>query len=246
MRAVAAAPVDVIAPFAGSGVRGVSGDGGPATAARLNGAQGLGVAVDPASGDVYISDTANCRVRKVSGGIITTIAGNGVCAYGGDGGPATSASLNFPLGLAVDGAGSLFIADVFSNRIRKVSAGTITTAVGNGSTAVLFDPLDLAFDPRNGDLLIADLSHVKKLSGGILSTVASGLSGPQGITVAANGDIYVAEYLGNVVSRISAGVRTVVAGNGVNGYTGDGGPATSAAVGEPRDVLLDASGDLLI
>src|SRR5512143_2718885 len=67
-RAVAAAPVDVIAPFAGSGVRGVSGDGGPATAASLNGAQGLGVAVDPASGDVYISDTANCRVRKVSGG----------------------------------------------------------------------------------------------------------------------------------------------------------------------------------
>ncbi len=119
----------VVATVAGNGISGFSGDNGPATSAQLNGASGL--AVDSA-GNLYIADTNNNVIRKVSGGVITTVAGNGTTGYSGDSGPATSAQLNRPYGLAVDSAGNLYIADTNNNVIRKVSAGVITTVAGGG------------------------------------------------------------------------------------------------------------------
>ncbi len=85
------------------------------------------------AGNLYIADTGNNRIRKVSNGVITTVAGNGIAGFSGDNGPATSAQLNYPMGVAVDSAGNLYIADVGNNRIRKVSNGVITTVAGNGT-----------------------------------------------------------------------------------------------------------------
>ncbi len=119
----------VVTTVAGNGTSGFSGDNGPATSAKLNGASGL--AVDSA-GSLYIADTNNNVIRKVSGGVITTVAGNGTSGYSGDNGMATSAQLNSPYGVAVDSAGNLYIADTNNNVIRKVSAGVITTVAGGG------------------------------------------------------------------------------------------------------------------
>ena len=120
----------IISTFAGTGVQGFSGDGGPATSAQLN----TPASVMFSGGNLYIADSSNQRIRKVDGnGTITTIAGNGVAGFSGDGGPATSASLQFPLGMAMDTAGNLYVADGDNNRVRKISAsGVITTVAGNG------------------------------------------------------------------------------------------------------------------
>jgi hypothetical protein len=121
----------VISTVAGTGTRGFSGDGGPATSAQL--AYPQSVAVDSA-GNLYIADTSNSRIRKVSNGVITTVAGDGRFGFSGDNGPATSAQLNGPVGVAVDSAGNLYIADQVNQRIRKVSGGVITTVAGGGSS----------------------------------------------------------------------------------------------------------------
>ena len=154
-----------IGAFAGTGVAGYSGDGGPALAATLN--QPEGVASD-AFGNLYIGDAANNRVRKVdTSGTITTVAGNGTAGFSGDGGPATNASLNAPFGVAVDAVGNLYIADSNNNRIRKVSTnGGISTVVGNGvpasfgdggsaATASIWGPSAVALDPA-GNLYITE------------------------------------------------------------------------------------------
>ena len=124
----------IITTLAGTGARAYTGDGGPATAAKLNGP--TGIAVDQL-GNVYMSEDGEvgaARVRRVSPtGIITTVAGNGVQGFSGDGGPATAAQLFMPRGLAVDAAGNLLIADFGNNRVRRVStSGIITTVAGNG------------------------------------------------------------------------------------------------------------------
>ena len=125
-------PGGTITTFAGTGIQGFSGDGGPATSARLLGPQG--VAVD-GQGNVYIADGNDDRVRKVSpAGTITTFAGTGHTGFSGDGGPATSAQLSSPYGVAVDGKGNVYIADRQNIRVRKVSpGGTITTFAGGGA-----------------------------------------------------------------------------------------------------------------
>ncbi len=182
----AAGPPGTIDTIAGNGTYGYSGDGGPATSAQVR--QPWDVALD-ASGNVYIADTYNCRVRKVSGGVITTVAGTGVCTSAGDGGPATSAALDYPAGVAVDTSGNLYISEMSGCRVRKVSGGMITTVAGTGDCAyngdtgpamsvALREPHGLAVD-GTGSVLIADTQNcrVMKLTGATFATVAGLTSG---------------------------------------------------------------------
>src|SRR5208283_3417442 len=211
----------VITTLAGNGTAGYSGDGGPATAAELD--YPAGVAVD-ASGNLYIADTNNQRVREVnnSTGMITTVAGSGNFALG-DGGPATAAFLNNPMGVAVDASGNLYIADTRNERIRevKLSTGVITTVAGNGT---------YGYSGDNGPATAAELE------------------GPQGVVVDASGNLYIADLFSNVIREVNpgTGVITTVAGARTPDYSGDNGPATAAGLSDPDGVAVDASGNLYI
>lgn len=223
-----AASTGIITTIAGNGTPGYSGDGGPASSAELSSPYAL--AVDSA-GDVYISDEGNNVIRKIAAatGIITTYAGNGTTGSGGDNGAATKAQLFFPQGVAVDASGNLFIADVSNDRIRRVDAasGTITTVAGTGSVGY------------SGD--------------GGLATSAQ-LYFPRGIALDTAGNLYIADTENNVIREVSASNHNIstIAGNGFGagiyqgGYTGDGGPATSAEFDFPEGVAVDGSGNLYI
>jgi uncharacterized protein (TIGR03437 family) len=223
----AASGPGIIMTVAGSGPVGTlqggfSGDGGLATAAALYSPNS--VAVDT-SGNIFIADTGNNRVRKVSAnnGIITTIAGNGTQGSSGDGGPATAAELNTPTGVAVDASGNIFIADSLNIRIRKVSpSGIITTYAGNG--------ICCGFSGDGGPATLAELNNA------------------DGIAVDASGNLFIADQRNSRIRSVSAatGIITTVAGNGSNGFSGDGGPATTAALYYPTDLTVDASGNLFI
>jgi sugar lactone lactonase YvrE len=212
----------VISTVAGNGNPGYSGDGGPAASAMLN--YPTGVAVD-AAGNLFIADEANNRVRKVNpGGVISTVAGNGTQGYSGDGGPATSAELYYPYGVAVDTAGNLFIADEGNNRIRMVTpGGVISTVAGNGI---------FGFSGHNGD-------------GGPATSAM--LAAPEDVAVDTAGNLFIADTWSNSVRKVTpGGVISTVAGNGTGGYSGDGGPATSAILAAPEDVAVDTAGNLFI
>ena len=211
-----AAAVRVVA---GTGARGSSGDGGKATAARLFGPQGL--AVD-ASGNLYIADTQNQRIRRVTpAGVITTVAGSGAKGFAGDGGPAVRAELASPVAVAADTAGGLVIADFTNNRVRHVSHnGVITTLAGTGDA------------DASGDDGPAASAHV----------VA-----PTAVAVDRSGAVYVGEGTANVVRRIVAGRISAFAGDGDTGNgTEPSGPAASVALNEPDDVAVTSSGDVYI
>lgn len=209
----------VVSTAAGDGIESYSGDGGPATAAQLNTPANI---VFDASGNLYIADSANNRVRMISpSGVITTAAGNGVAGYSGDGGPATSAMLNSPEGLAADADGNVYIADTQNNRIRKLlPGGTIISIAGNGNAAFLGD-------------------------GGPANSAA--IHAPEGLYSVAGGYIYIADT-GNQRIRelLPNGTITTVAGNGAQGLAGDGGPATSAQLNSPTGVTLDSVGNIYI
>jgi sugar lactone lactonase YvrE len=212
----------MITTVAGSDSTGFSGDGGPATSATLT--TPAGIALDAAgTGILFIVDTQNQRIRKVDlSGTITTVAGNGTNAYSGDNGPATSASLNFPEGAAVDGAGNIFIADTSNNRIRKVdTGGTITTVAGNGSFGF------------SGD-------------GG--SAINASLADPDGVALDSAGNLFIADTSNQRIRKVDHATQniTTVAGNGTAGFAGDGGPATSANLFNPFAVEVDSAGNLLI
>jgi len=184
-----------------------------------------GVTVDSA-GNLYIADYSNNRIRKVAAdsGIITTVAGNGNAAFAGDGGAATSASLNNPRGVTVDGDGNLYIADTNNYRIRKVAAGTgiITTAAGKG--------LPQQFSGDGG-----------------LATLAS-FKYPVEVTVDSAGNLYVADSMDHRIRKVAAdsGIITTVAGNGTGTFAGDGGAAASASINSPYGVTVDGAGNLYI
>jgi len=271
-------PGGIISTVAGNGSIGFSGDGGPATSATLwpplNGYQG--VAVD-ASGNLYIADYSNNRVRKVnSAGVISTVAGNGLPISSGDGGAATSAGLSRPAGVAVDGAGNLYIAELTGARVRKVNpAGIISTVAGSGApgnsgdggpatSASFFAPIAVTADAA-GNLYIADTTaaRVRKVNAaGIITTVAgNGTHGssagdggpatgaaldPLGMAVDSVGNLYIAEQNNRIRKVTPAGIISTIAGNGNAGFTGDRGPAINAELWSPADVALDASGNLYI
>ena len=259
----------VIATLAGTATYGFSGDNGLATSAQLN--NPYGVAVDPA-GNLYIADTFNNRVRKVSNRVITTVAGDGTVGFSGDNGPATSAQLADPWSVAVDSAGNLYIADYGNNRIRKVSNGVIATVAGNGTrgslgdngpatSAQFYGPAGLAVDSL-GNLYIADYGNnrIRKVSNGVIATVAGGgaslgdngpatsaqLALPYGIAVDSGGNLYVADWGNNRIRKVSNGVIATVAGNGTRGFSGDNGLATAAQLANPQGIAVDSAGNLYI
>jgi sugar lactone lactonase YvrE len=316
---------ETITTIAGNGSFGFSGDGGPATQATLNAPWGITL---DAVGNIYFTDIINERVRKIdTSGIITTVAGNGGVGFNGDNIAATSASLSFPRGLVLDGAGNLYIADTGNHRVRKVdTSGTITTVAGNGSTgnggdgelavnASVNNPRYLTLD-SSGNLLISATARVRKVdltsgiittvagagygfngdgqtalntlfgvmsgllfdSGGnlvlvdsdnvrirkispaqVVSTIAGGYIGdgglapaaslnfPQGATSDSGGNLYIADTDNNRVRKVSpSGTITTIAGTGLNGYSGDGGPATAAMLAFPQAVAVDSSGNVFI
>jgi trimeric autotransporter adhesin len=236
---------------AGNGTLGYSGDGGPATSAELN--DPGGVAVD-GSGNLVIADSENDVVRVVAAstgtfygqamtaGDIYTVAGNGTAGSSGDGGPATSAEFAFPEGVAVDGSGNLVIADTLNGRVRVVAAST-GTFYGQAMTA--------------GDIYTVAGGGTSGLGDGGPATSAE-LSDPEGVAVDSSGNLVIADTLDSRVrvvaastgkfygQAMTAGDIYTVAGNGTPGYSGDGGPGTSAELGYPDGVAADCSGNLII
>src|SRR5262249_43798352 len=219
----------VIATVAGNGAPGFSGDSGPATAAQLDHPSGL--AIDGA-GILYIADTSNSAIRRVDAatGIITTVAGTGAPGFGGDGGAATGAQLQFPFGVAVDGIGNVFIADTLNQSIRAIDAelGTISTVVNgaNGSLS-FFRARSVAVD-STGNLFISDFDGPQVLNlDAATATLSRVLSLPQpyAVSLDGGGNPYVAA--GTITKLdLADGRQTVIAGGG-NG--GDGGPAVNAS-----------------
>ena len=276
-------PDGTIATVAGSGEQGYTNDTGPAIYADLNGPEG--VAADSA-GNLYIADTLNQRVRVVSkNGIINTLAGTGFPGYSGDGGPATAATMFLPTDVAVDSAGNVYIADLGSGRIRMVSNGIITTFAGsddgtvptpgqaaisirfNGPTGVAVDMAGNVYFTEgtigSGSELTTGDYRVWEVSQGIaLAAAGNGLESyagdggpatraqmntPAGMAFDSAGNLYFADSQNHRIRRISpAGAIATVAGDGTPGFSGDGGPATSAQLNQPMGVAVDVSGNLYI
>ncbi|MFE7671692.1 RICIN domain-containing protein [Streptomyces albidoflavus] len=215
-------PDGTISTVAGTGTRGSDGDGGPATAARLN--RPFGVVVD-ADGVLYIADQGNHRVRKVTpDGKISTFAGTGAGGFSGDGGPATSSRLQAPMGLALDGSGTLYIADTHNHRVRKVTAdGCISTVAGTGTGTGT---------GGDGD-------------GG--PATAAQLRGPMALTLDSTGTLYIADTSNHRIRKVTPdGTISAVAGTGTTGMGGDGGPAASAQLSSPTGLALDSADALYV
>jgi sugar lactone lactonase YvrE len=216
----------IISTIAGNGTAGYSGDGFAATSAELD--YPNGVALDGAN-HLYIADSNNCNVRQVdlTSGIITTIAGNGICGDGGDNGPASASQLSYVEGIATDSSGNIFIADAGNSLIRKIDHSTrnISTVAGTISNASI----------GSGD--------------GGLATVAV-LNSPDGVAVDNLGNLFIADAGDNVVRKVdaSSGIISTFSGSAsyASGSSGDGGPATSALMFEPQAVSVDNSGNVFI
>ena len=219
-------PDGTITTVAGTGQSGYSGDGGPAANAQFTGtSDGPPLAADP-SGSLYLADDYNNRIRRIShDGTINTVAGNGIgCCIAGDGGPATSAQLYVPTGIAVDNGGNVFVADTFNNRVRKIDpTGVITTYAGTGTPF-----------PVSGD-------------GG--PATSARLAWPTGLRLDSSGNLYIADAGNMRVRKVSSdGIITTIVGSGPGGpgYSGDGGAAIDAQLSWPKDIAFDAQGSLYI
>jgi len=208
-----------VTTVAGTGAAGYSGDGGPATSAQIN--LPSCVAVDTA-GNIYISDGGNHRIRKVNeAGTITTVAGTGRAGYAGDGGPAISARLFAPGGVAVDDKGNIYIADTYNNRVREIDVrGIVITVAGTGASGY------------SGD-------------GG--AATSARLNGPSEVAVDKTGSLFITDARNFCIRKVDReGVIATVAGTGAAGFSGDGEVATSAKLNEPSGVAVDTTGNLYI
>ncbi len=269
----------IITSIAGNGNTGFSGDGGPAANAEFFVPEAV---CTDALGNVYVADAGNNRIRKIN--ILTqeinTIIGSGSTgsgSYSGDGGPATMATLNVPTGVCIDNKGNIYVADYSNNRIRKVdTAGVITTVAGNGVAgysgdggsailASLNGPIQIAVDTEDNIYICDQWNHaVRKVSveTGIISTIAGkgipGYSGnggpavnallhePAGVFIDSKNNVYIAEYRNGVIRKIDTeGLISTVVGTGIPGYSGDGGTPENARL-RCADIFLDAAGTMYI
>jgi DNA-binding beta-propeller fold protein YncE len=212
----------VLHVIGGTGAKGYSGDGGPATAATFTGNHKLQITP---SGDLLIADSFNHTLRKIDAksGVVTTLAGNGKKGFAGDGGPAAQAQFSTLIQIALDRAGKqLFIADIGNKRIRKIdlASGTVSTVAGNGKSGV---PTD-----------------------GAVATEAP-LVDPRAVTPDDAGGFYILERSGNALRHVDAAGRIKTAvGTGAKGLSGDGGPALAATMNGPKYITLDRDGSVLI
>lgn len=207
----------LMSTIAGTNIGAFFGENINSISAVLDGPQGMTI---DQSGNIYFCDANNVRIRKISpSGIITTVAGSGIPAYGGDGGIATSAGFVEPYDVAVDATGNIYVADKGDNRIRKINpSGIISTIAGDGSIGFLGD--------------------------GFNATVSK-LNNPMGICVDPSGNIIFCDNGNNRIRKISAsGIISTIAGSSTGGFSGDGGPASAASITEPRDICSNSSGTL--
>ncbi len=211
-------PDGIIITIAGNGVYGFSGDGGPATSAELGGS--MGIFVDNA-GDIYLADIGNERIRKIDkNGIINTIAGNGTYGFSGDGGPAINAAFEDPAGICGDTSGNIFVADEFNNKIREITKnGNITTVAGCGVRGYSGD---------GGPAMLAEFYY------------------PSGVAVDKSGNIFIADEDNNCIRKVSNGIISTIAGNGIAGYSGDGGSANLALLSNSAGIGVDNIGNIFI
>lgn len=228
----------IISTVAG-GTCGYGGDGGPATEAMLQRPQGLAVGDD---GSLYIADTSNCRIRRVADGIITTVAGDGTCLSGGDGGPATLAQIQDSWDVAIDVNGDLLIAETSACRVRRVSDGIITTVTGGGGCQAGPDEGDIAtlrysfiysidVDHSSGDIYLGEANgRIRRISGSSVSTVASGypVEEPIGIAARHAGEVFIADRSTGLLRVTPSTVQVVFS------------PFSEAS--RPRDVAIDGTG----
>ena len=212
----------VITTVAGTGTFGFSGDGGAATSAKLNFPSGV---FADGLGNLFIADSSNHRIRRVDGqsGVITTVAGTGTFGFSGDGGTATSADLGYPSGVFADGLGNLFVADSSNHRIRRVDgqSGVVTTVAGTGT---------FGFSGDGGAATSAELGA------------------PSGVFADGLGNLFIADSSNHRIRRVDGqtGVITTAVGTGTQGFSGDGGAATSAELGAPYGVFADGPGNLFV
>ncbi len=270
IRAVSAS--GVITTIAGTGTSGFSGDGGPATAAKIDHPGDVAVA---ASGKIYFTDFNNNRVRQISGGVITTVAGTGAGASTGDGGPATAAAINSPLGIYLDASsGLMYVAALYDIRVINLSTGIIKTYAGTGSigfggdggpaTAAQFSNINFIYMDPSNNLYISDNGNqrIRKInSAGVINTIAGtgvvGFSGdggpatnaklnyPAGVIADNAGNVYVSDALNYRIRKISpSGIINTYSGTGSAGYGGDGGAALAALLNYPQDMEFNAAGNL--
>ncbi len=218
--ALAQAPATTytISTVAGNNTRGFTGDGSTATAAQLGGP--YAVAVD-GSGNLYISDQFNFRIRQVTSGTISTVAGTGTSGFSGDAAKATAAQISPPVGIAVDSTGNFYFSDSANARIRKVtSAGIISTFAGNGNTG---------------------------LSGDGAAATSATLTQASGVALDSTGNLYIADTGNNVIRVVGTdGKINRIVASGVPGFLGDGSQAQYAQLNGPRSVAVDAAGNIYI
>jgi uncharacterized protein (TIGR03437 family) len=262
-------PAGVATAIAG-GSLGFGGDGGPATAARLNAPSGI--AFD-SQGNLYIADTDNCRVRKVAAGTITTVAGGGICGFNGDNGQATAAQLAFPTSVAVDNSGNIYISEYFYIRKVIASSGLMTTIAGQGSALgnglainAAIGYTDALLTDNSGNLYVADpdFNLVRVITGTGIRAIAGtspggnpspGFSGdggpgnaaqlfnPTGLALDSNGFLYIADQYNQRIRKLdqSFNISTIA---GAIHYGGDNGPAVSALLDLPEAVAMDSNSNI--